>query len=129
MNPYEILKSNQTYAVIGINQNPEKYAHRIYELLKQKGKTVYGVHPSLESVDGDKVYTSIMSLPTKPDVVVFVVRPVYGMEYLESIASQGISTIWLQPGTISDELVTKASVLGLEVIEDCVLRQYAINEK
>lgn len=128
MSPYELLVNHDNYAVIGINTNPEKFAYKIYKLLKAKEKAVFGIHPTLEDVEGDKVYPNIESLPIKPDIVVFVVSPKYGMDYLEPIANQGIETIWLQPGTISDELVAKATELGLNVVEDCVLHQYHIHE-
>lgn len=128
MNPYEILLNNENYAVIGVSPNRDKYAYKIYTLLKNKGKKAFGVHPTIEKVDEDNVYPTLESIPTDVDIAVFVVKPQIGLTYLPLVAEKGIKTIWLQPGTINDELLTKADELGLTVIQDCVLAQYARNE-
>lgn len=128
MNPYEILLNNENYAVVGVSPNRDKYAYKIYTLLKNKGKKAFGVHPTIEKVDEDTVYPTLESIPTDVDIAVFVVKPQIGLTYLSLVAEKGIKTIWLQPGTINDELLTKADELGLTVIQDCVLAQYARNE-
>lgn len=128
MNPYETLLNNDNYAVIGVSPNREKYAYKIYTLLKNKGKNAYGVHPTIEKVDEDAVFPTLESIPTNVDIAVFVVKPQIGLTYLPLVAEKGIKTIWLQPGTISTELVEKAQELGMTVIQDCVLAQYARNE-
>lgn len=128
MNPYEILLNNENYAVVGVSPNRDKYAYKIYTLLKNKGKKAFGVHPTIEKVDEDNVYPTLESIPTDVDIAVFVVKPQIGLTYLPLVAEKGIKTIWLQPGTINDELLTKADELGLTVIQDCVLAQYARNE-
>lgn len=128
MNPYDILLNNENYAVIGVSPNRDKYAYKIYTLLKNKGKKAFGVHPTIEKVDEDNVYPTLESIPTDVDIAVFVVKPQIGLTYLPLVAEKGIKTIWLQPGTINDELLTKADELGLTVIQDCVLAQYARNE-
>ena len=128
MNPYEILLNNENYAVVGVSPNRDKYAYKIYTLLKNKGKKAFGVHPTIEKVDEDNVYPTLESIPTDVDIAVFVVKPQIGLTYLPLVAEKGIKIIWLQPGTINDELLTKADELGLTVIQDCVLAQYARNE-
>lgn len=128
MSPYELLVNNQNFAVIGVSPNKDKYAYKIFTLLKNKGKNTYGVHPTIETVDGDKVYPSMEAIPSNVDIAVFVVRPAIGLTYLPLVADKGVKTIWLQPGTISDELLVEADKLGLTVIQDCVLAQYARNE-
>lgn len=127
--PYEILQENNNYTVIGLNNDQTKFAHRIYTLLKKKGKSAFGIHPTLSEVnDNEKVYPTLEAVPSDLDVAVFVVNPKIGITYLDAIVEKGIPTIWLQPGTVSDELVTKAKSLDLNVIEDCVLAVYAKNE-
>ena len=56
MNPYEILSNNQNYAVVGMNPDPDKYAYKIYNLLKEKGKTVYGLNPKYDEIEQEKIY-------------------------------------------------------------------------
>ena len=128
MNPYNILIENQNYAVIGINENPERYSYKIYKKLEEKGKTAYGVNPRLESFEGAPVFDSLNAINEDVDVAVFVVNPKFGIEYLQPVKDLGIKHVWLQPGTIDDTLLAKAEELGLNVIESCVLKQYADNE-
>lgn len=125
---YDLLVNNNNYAVVGINPDTEKYAHRIYSLLKTKGKRVYGVNKKYDIIDQDKVYASVLDIPDSIDIVVMVVNPTIGYSMLEDIKSKGIKVLWLQPGTISDELLKKASSLGMEVVQDCVLKQYHDNQ-
>ncbi len=125
---YEILSTNSNYAVIGMTDDQKKFSYRIYTLLKNKGKITRGIHHRLTEVEGERIYNSIEAIEDPIDVAVFVVNPTIGINYLEPIKAKGISTIWLQPGTVSDELVTKANDLGLNVVEDCVLATYARNE-
>ncbi|MDP3445108.1 MAG: CoA-binding protein, partial [Ignavibacteria bacterium] len=66
-------------------------------------------------------YESIEKCPSIPDLVVFVVNPLIGIDYLDCIKNLGIKTIWLQPGTISIELLDEAKILGIDVVEACVL--------
>ncbi|WP_331836823.1 CoA-binding protein [Erysipelothrix piscisicarius] len=63
------------------------------------------------------------------DVAVMVVNPKIGIHMLESIKEKGINVLWLQPGTVNDVLRAKAKELDLNVIEACVLKEYAINEQ
>lgn len=117
----EIMLQQKVWAVLGANQNPEKYGNIIYRRLKEKKYTVYPVSPIYSDVDGDEAYKDLASLPEKPDVVNFVVSPKRGMAYLEEVANLGIRYIWLQPGTVDDALLIRAKELKLEVVEGCVL--------
>ncbi|WP_342621884.1 CoA-binding protein [Erysipelothrix sp. P66] len=128
-NPYEILNVSQTFVIAGINNKPESYAYRIYKLLEQKGKTVLGVNPNYTEINGKTVYPSFSEITDTVDVAVMVVNPKIGIHMLESIKEKGINVLWLQPGTVNDVLRAKAKELDLNVIEACVLKEYAINEQ
>lgn len=129
MKHFEILTQAQSFAVIGLNPDPEKYANKIYTLLKKENKDVYGVNINYSQVDNDTVYPSILDVPAAVDVAVMVVNPTVGLTMIDDIHAKGVKTLWLQPGTRSPEISTKAKALGLEVVEDCVLAQYEIHNK
>lgn len=128
MNHYEVLQNNQNYAVIGMRPYERCYACKIHALLTEKGKTAYGLNPNYDEVNGVKLYDDLDDLNKPIDIAVFVVNPTIGITMLENVKRHNIKTIWLQPGTISDELLAKAEELDLNVIEDCVLAVYAKNE-
>jgi predicted CoA-binding protein len=121
LNPETLLRESKTFAVLGVNQDPESYANLIVKKLREKNKTAYPVNPKYDTLFGEQVFEDLEKTPSVPEVVVFVVNPTIGIRYLQSIKDLGIQTIWLQPGTINIELLEKAQDLGLSVVEACVL--------
>ena len=121
LNPEILLRESKTFAVLGVNQDPEAYANLIVNKLKAIHKIVYPVNPKYSTLFNEPVYEDLEKTPSIPDVVVFVVNPTIGIRYLDNIKDLGIKAIWLQPGTISVELLKKAETLGIDVVEACVL--------
>jgi predicted CoA-binding protein len=121
INPEKLLKKSKTFAVIGVNKDPESYANLIVKKLREKHKTVYPVNPNYDHLFNEPVFEDLEKTPSVVDVVVFVVNPTIGINYLQSIHDLGIKVIWLQPGTISIDLLSKAKDLGIKVVEACVL--------
>jgi len=121
INPETLLRESKTFAVLGVNQDPESYANLILKKLREKNKVAYPINPKYPSLFDEVVYSSISKTPTLVEVVVFVVNPHIGIHYLQDIKDLGIKAIWLQPGTISDELLQKAKELEIDVVEACVL--------
>lgn len=121
LDPKKILSDSHTIAVLGVNNDHDSYANKIVRKIKSLNKIAYPINPKYDELFGEAVYESIEKCPSTPDLVVFVVNPTIGIEYLDSIKNLGIKTIWLQPGTISIELLDEAKILGLKVVEACVL--------
>jgi predicted CoA-binding protein len=123
LNKSDLLRKFSRWAVIGVTENTEKYGYKIYRRLKDLNYDVYGISPKYESIEGDKVYSSLEELPVKPDVAVFVVSAEHGIEYVKKCLELGISKIWLQPGTVSFELLRCAGECGIDVFQGCVLAE------
>ena len=121
LDPKQILSESQTIAVLGVNKDHESYANKIVRKIKTLNKIAYPINPKYDELFGDVVFESIEKCPSTPDLVVFVVNPTIGIDYLENIKELGIKTIWLQPGTISIELLEEAKRLNIDVVEACVL--------
>ncbi|WP_058486797.1 CoA-binding protein [Defluviitalea phaphyphila] len=120
MTPKELMKK-KVWAVVGATIDKEKYGYKIYKELKEAGYKVYPISPKYEEIDGDKVYKSLSDLPEKPEVVDFVVNPKIGIGVVEECAKLGIKNIWLQPGTVSEDLLNLAKEKGINAVEACVL--------
>jgi uncharacterized protein len=121
LDPKKILSESHTIAVLGVNNDHDSYANKIVRKIKSLNKIAYPINPKYDELFGETVYESIEKCPSTADLVVFVINPTIGIEYLDSIKNLGIKTIWLQPGTISIELLDEAKILGLKVVEACVL--------
>lgn len=117
----EKMLEKKIWAVVGANQDQDKYGNMIYRKLKLRGYEVYAVNPMYETIEGDICYKDLSSLPKLPEVIDMVVSPKRGKPVLEEAARLGVSYIWLQPGTYDDELMKLIGELGLEAVQACVL--------
>lgn len=115
------MLAQKAWAVVGANQNPDKYGYMIFDKLKRKGYRVYAVNPRYTAIDADPCYASLAALPERVSVVNMVVSPQAGKAYLEEAARLSIPYIWFQPGTFSEELGALADRLGLEYVQACAL--------
>lgn len=117
----EIMLEKKIWAVVGANQNREKYGNMIFRKLKTKGYEVYAVNPLYDTVEGEPCYHDLSSLPKVPEVIDMVVSPKRSKPVLEEAAGLGIKYIWFQPGTFDDETLELARKLNLEAVQACVL--------
>jgi uncharacterized protein len=109
------------WAVIGFTDDKSKYGYKIFNKLKQKGYTVYGVNPKYDEIDNIKVYNSIKDVPEKVDCISMVVNPKLSSKALDDIAQLGIKYVWFQPGTFDEDVLNKAKTLGLDIVyHECV---------
>ena len=115
------MLAKKIWAVVGANQNREKYGNMIYRKLKKRNYQVYAVNPQYSDVEGDPCYPSLSSLPVKPDVINLVVAPAITKGILEEAARLGIENAWFQPGTYDDSVQALADKLGLKSVYACVL--------
>jgi predicted CoA-binding protein len=117
----EKMLEQKIWAVVGANQDPEKFGNIIYRKLKTRGYEVYAVNPMYESIEGDKCYKDLSSLPVIPEVIDMVISPKRGKVAIEEAAKLGIKYIWLQPGTHDAQLMKQINELGLQSVQACVL--------
>ncbi|MDD4316276.1 MAG: CoA-binding protein [Clostridia bacterium] len=117
----KLMLTKNVWAVVGANQNPEKYGNKIYKALKSSGFEVYAVNPVYDSVEGDVCYASLSALPRLPDVINIVVSPDRALSTLTEASSLGIKYIWFQPGTHDEKTDAKVKELGLEAVYACAL--------
>ena len=117
-----------TVAVIGANDNPDKYGGRIYRDLKNKGFTVYPINPNRDVVDGDPTFASLADLPEPPAIVNFVVTPVRTLRILEQCKELGLMNAWIQPGAESPEVVEYLEAEGFNfLVNSCIMvRSHAV---
>jgi uncharacterized protein len=113
-----LLEGARTIAVVGASTNPEKAAHRIPQLLIDRGYRVIPVHPSAEEIFGLPVAASLQDIDGRIDIV-DVFRP---SEEAADIAREavavGAGALWLQLGVTSPEARSIAEEAGLDFVED-----------
>lgn len=120
MSSVEML-THKIWTVVGATQDEDKFGYKIYKRLKAHGYEVYPVSPKYNNIDGDQVYRTLSDLPKTPEVVNFVVNPRIGFEVIQECCKLGIKNIWLQPGTVSDQILDYAKQHRISAVQDCVL--------
>lgn len=124
MSDIEKALALKTWAVVGANNNKDKFGCRIFKFIDGTGSyKVYPVNPGLTEVAGKKCYPCLGDLPEKPDVVDVVVPPKVGEQIVRDCAAAGIKYVWLQPGADAPAVAKLAEELGLTVVKACVMAE------
>jgi len=112
-------------AVVGVSRTPAKFCNTIYSELKDRGFDVYGVNPQMDTIAGDKCYTSISELAGKVDGAVICLSPQKAAEVIREASASGIKKIWLQQGAQSLETAKAAREVGITPVEGKCILMYA----
>ncbi|WP_116047815.1 CoA-binding protein [Amycolatopsis palatopharyngis] len=113
-----ILRQYRTIAVVGLSTNPDKSAHSVPAAMQAAGFRVIPVHPSAESILGERAYRSLAEVP-EPVEVVEVFRPSpEAADVARAAVEIGAKALWLQQGIASAEARTIAEEAGLDYVED-----------
>lgn len=121
----ELIKemlNEKTWAVVGASNNVDKFGYKVLKKLSSEGYRVYPVNPKCDEIEGIRCYKSLKDLPETPVAVSVIVPPSVGLKILDDAVQAGIKRLWFQPGAESQEIIEKASELGLEIVyNNCVL--------
>ncbi|SCP95420.1 CoA-binding protein [Anaerobium acetethylicum] len=117
----KLAESTKKWAVIGVTTDQDKYGYKIFKRLRDIGAEVYGISPKYCEACGCSLYNNVCDIPDGVEVAVFVVNPKIGLGYIKDCAEKNIRTIWLQPGTVSFEILQEAKKYDLDVVQKCVL--------
>lgn len=125
MSTIDIVKNAKAVAVVGVSQNKEKWAYKVWRFLKDQGKITYAVNPVVKEVDGEPVLASLADLPDGVDVAVAVVTPKVTETLPALCKQQAIPVLWMQPGTYSDEVIEACRENKVEpIVGHCVLAEW-----
>ena len=106
-------------AVIGASSAPQKYGNKAVRAYLRKGWTVYPVNPNEKTIEGLTTFASLADVPGPVDRVSMYVPPSIGITLLDAIKAKAPGELFLNPGSESDELVERATALGLDPIQAC----------
>ena len=101
----KLKEKNAQIALIGASNNSSKFGNRIYLNLRAKGYNIIPINPKENKIEGDKAYASIEMMDKLPDIVNSVVPPQVAIKVAQKAIDLGITHLWFQPGSESDELV------------------------
>ena len=100
----KLKEQNTRIALIGASNDSSKFGNQIYLNLRNKGYHIIPINPKENEIEGDKAYASIDMMDRLPDIVNFVVPPQIAIKVAQKAIDLGITHLWFQPGSESDEL-------------------------
>jgi predicted CoA-binding protein len=121
----ESFLSPKKLAIVGASRNPKKFGRVVYDSLKEKGFTVYGVNPNAEKLNGDPCYRDIASLPPDVDRVLIVTPPEKTAENISMALDRGIRNIWIQQRSDTGEALELLKDKEVNLIHNQCILMYA----
>ncbi|MFJ3307772.1 CoA-binding protein [Streptomyces sp. NPDC086549] len=113
-----LTELGDTWAVVGLSSNRRRAAYGVAEVLQRFGKRIVPVHPTAETVHGERGYASLADIPFEVDVVdVFVNSELAGPVAEEAVA-KGAKAVWFQLGVIDEGAYERTRGAGLDMVMD-----------
>ena len=109
---YESFWENDSFAVVG-NTARQNFPILTYRGLKNLGKSVFPVDPSVEEIESDRAYASLDSLPVKVDAVVLEVPKEDTRDWVAKAADAGVKDVWIHMGRETPEALELANDSGM----------------
>jgi hypothetical protein len=120
--PIDTFFGSNAFAVIGVSADRKKFGNTVFRNMRDAGLTVFPVHPTLESVEGEACYRSAADLPAEVKSVVTVVPPQQTERVIPVCAQRGVTSVWMQPGSSSKAAIDAARAAGMNVVDgQCIL--------
>ena len=113
----QVLSMN-TWAIVGLGNNPERAAFGVSKLLQDKGHRIVPVYPRAEVVHGETGYKTLSEIPFKVDVVDCFVNSKLVGKVVDEAIEIGAKAVWLQLDVIDEDAVARAEAAGLLAIMD-----------
>jgi len=129
-----MLDEYETWAVVGLGNNPWRAAYSVAQDLQAHGKRIVPIHPAAARGDltvlGEKAYPTLADVPFPIDVVDVFRRSEAAGEFADQAAQVGAKGVWFQMDVIDDEAFTRTTDAGLLMVMDaCPSREWYVRER
>ncbi len=111
---HETFWENDSFAFVG-HSAVKKFPKTSYKEVKNLGKTVYAVDPSTETIEGDKAYPDLTSIPTPVSAVVLEVPKGETKGWVQRAADAGVKELWIHMATETPDALALAKEKGMNV--------------
>jgi len=109
-------------AVTGVSRTPGGHGSNVvYQRLRETGYEVFAVNPNAETVEGDRCYPDLRSIPGGVEAVVVATRPEHAAATVREAAALGITQVWMHRsvdrGSVDDAATAAGRAAGMTVID------------
>jgi uncharacterized protein len=117
--------AQKTIAMAGLSRDRKAFSASVYRELKAKGYRILPVNPNAESLQGEKCYPRIASLPEKPGGVLIFTPPAATEAVVREAAAQGVTRVWIQQGAQSQAALDACREKGLSAVSGKCIMMFA----
>ena len=113
-----LLSLGDTWAVVGLSNNRSRAAYGVARFLRGHGKLIVPVHPSAETVHGERGFATLADIPFPVDVVDVFVRSELAGKIADQAVAIGAKAVWFQLGVIDHGAYERVTAAGLDMVMD-----------
>jgi predicted CoA-binding protein len=113
-----ILAECETWAVVGLGDNPIRAAHGVARFLKAHGKRIVPVHPDAVTVLGEPGYATLADIPFQVDCVDVFRRSDAAGQFADQAVAVNASAVWFQLDVVDELAFKRTTAAGLDMIMD-----------
>jgi predicted CoA-binding protein len=113
--PHERFWENESFAFVG-HSAKRGFPKLSYRELRQQGRKVFAVDPSVGEIEGERTYPDLESLPEPVEAAVLEVPAEETKAWVARAADAGIRKVWIHMGRETDEAVALARERGVELL-------------
>ena len=99
MNKTETISSffnSKCFAISGVSKDEKKFGRVVYKTFIEHGLNAIPINPTINEINGIKVYSSISELPSDVDAVVILNNRNKSQDIIDQAINRGIKNIWIQ---------------------------------
>jgi uncharacterized protein len=102
-------------AVTGVSRSPEDHGSNVvYKRLREQGYELFAVNPNADSVEGDKAYRDLKSIPGGVEAVVIGTSPANADATMRECVELGIKNVWMHRSFGGGSVSSSAAAYGRE---------------
>jgi predicted CoA-binding protein len=112
---------SERVVILGASDQPDRYAHKAFRMLREHGHGVLPVHPTLGEIEGVPVVADLRNVEVPVDTLTLYVRPSISESVADAIVAMKPGRVIFNPGTESAVLQAKLDEAGIPWEEACTL--------
>ncbi|GGP50329.1 CoA-binding protein [Saccharothrix coeruleofusca] len=111
-----ILAECDTWAVVGLANNPGRAAFGVARFLQQRGKRIVPVHPDAPTVLGERGYATLSEIPFPVDCVDVFRRSEAAGAFADEAVKIGAKAVWFQLDVVDEAAYRRTTEAGLDMV-------------
>ena len=112
------LLAAETWAVVGLRDNPARAAYGVARFLQERGKRIVPVHQHPQDVFGETAYPTLADIPFPVDVVDVFVNSTRAGAIADQAVEIGARAVWFQLDVIDEQAYARVTAAGLDMVMD-----------